>query len=298
MKLRLWGTRGSIPAPGPETVKYGGNTSCVEVVGGGSDHRLILDAGTGIRHLGNVMVMDCPRRIDILLTHLHSDHIMGMGFFGPLWIPGQEIHIWGPASSTKTLAERMARYLSPPFFPVRMSEIPSKLQFHDAPESEFSVGGFSIDAQRVLHQGPTVGYRVADERAVIGYIPDHEPGLAGVEGLSHPNWISGHRIADGVDLLLHDAQYTDAEYPNHVGWGHSAISHVVAYAQLCRVSRLLMFHHEPRHSDVELEALRDYALPAWTETNAASDLVLAAEGMEVEVDGGEMQLGEFATSTA
>lgn len=296
MKLRMWGTRGSIPAPGPETVKYGGNTSCVEVMGDQQEHRLILDAGTGIRHLGNAFGPDCPARIDILLTHLHSDHIMGMGFFGPLWIPGQEIHIWGPSSSTKSLAERMARYLSPPFFPVRMNEIPSKLQFHDAPETEFSVGGFAVEAQRVLHQGPTIGYRVSNGAASIGYIPDHEPALAGIEDMQHAQWVSGFRVANGVDLLLHDAQYSDAEYPEHVGWGHSAAAHVVAYAQLCEVRRLMMFHHEPRHSDAELEALRQTMLPAWTQKAHEDDLVLAAEGIEVQVDAGDVSYGEFATT--
>jgi len=298
MKLRLWGTRGSIPAPGPETVRYGGNTSCVEVVGDDRRHRMILDAGTGIRHLGNSFSVEGPERIDILLTHLHSDHIMGMGFFAPLWNPNQEIHLWGPASATKTLAERIARYLSPPFFPVPMSEIPSRLSFHDTPEEPFEVCGFSVTPARVLHQGPTVGYRVSDDHATIGYIPDHEPGLAGIDGVVQPSWISGYTIANGVDLLLHDAQYTEGEYPLRRGWGHSSIEQVIAYALACDVRRLMMFHHDPSHSDAELEALRDVGLRRWTQTRAAEDLLLAAEGVELTVGADELGLGSFRTGTA
>jgi phosphoribosyl 1,2-cyclic phosphodiesterase len=296
MRLRLWGTRGSIPAPGPETVRYGGNTSCVEVSNGEPDHRLILDAGTGIRHLGNTFGANCPARLDILLTHLHSDHIMGMGFFDPLWNPKQEIHIWGPASATRTLAERMARYLSPPFFPVRMNEIPSRLSFHDIPEDEFEVGGFTVKAERIVHQGPTVGYRLLGDGAVVAYLPDHEPALAGIDGIKHPEWISGYRLAKGADLLLHDAQYSDAEYPQRRGWGHSSITHVVSYAQICDVKRLMMFHHEPRHSDAELEALRASGLPQWERTRAAEDLLLAAEGVQMDVEGSGIAFGEFDAS--
>jgi phosphoribosyl 1,2-cyclic phosphodiesterase len=296
MRLRLWGTRGSIPAPGPETVRYGGNTSCVEVANDAPDHRLILDAGTGIRHLGTSLGPNCPDRLDILLTHLHSDHIMGMGFFDPIWVPGQEIHIWGPASATRTLAERMARYLSPPFFPVRMTEIPSRLSFHDVPEEEFSVGGFSVRAERVLHQGPTVGYRITQGDTSIAYLPDHEPALAGIDGVRHPEWISGYRLAHDADLLLHDAQYTDDEYHERRGWGHSSITHVVSFAEICEAKRLMMFHHEPRHSDAELEALRESGLQRWTRSRNEEDLMLAAEGQQIDVEHGKLLAGEFDAS--
>jgi phosphoribosyl 1,2-cyclic phosphodiesterase len=285
MRLRLWGTRGSTPAPGPETARYGGNTSCVEVLGDDPGQWLILDAGSGIRRLGISLQRERPRRIDIMLTHLHLDHVMGLGFFGPLWTRGTEIHIWGPASATRSLGERLARYLSPPLFPVRMSEIPSNLHLHDAPEDTIPVGGFTVTCSRILHSGPTVGYRVTDGRVSVGYMPDHEPALGQATlAVERPEWLSGYQVARDVDLLLHDAQYSDVQYSDRAGWGHSSISQVVSYAVACRVSRLAMFHHDPRHSDAELEALRAKGRRLWQRYRPASDLVLAAEETEFHLD--------------
>jgi phosphoribosyl 1,2-cyclic phosphodiesterase len=146
MKITLWGTRGSLGAPGPETVRYGGNTSCVEVESGGT--RLILDAGTGIRRLGAGLGPEVGR-VDVLLTHLHMDHIQGLGFFRPLDEPGQEVHLWGPPSTTLDLGARLSRYLSPPLFPVRLRELPCQLSLHHVPLGRFEIGGLRIDAALV-----------------------------------------------------------------------------------------------------------------------------------------------------
>jgi phosphoribosyl 1,2-cyclic phosphodiesterase len=256
--VRFWGTRGSLAAPGPETLRYGGNTSCVEVTADGT--RLILDAGTGIRRLGAAIGGD-EGRVDVLLTHLHLDHILGLGFFQPLDRPGQEVHIWGPPSATLDLHARLSRYFSPPLFPVRLRELPCRLALHDTPGGEFAIGGFTIRADLVCHPGTTVGYRISDGVASIAYIPDHEPALGAGEFPASATWTSGLELAAGVDLLIHDAQYTESEYACRVGWGHSSIPHALDFAALAGVRRLVTFHHDPSHDDTTLDRLLADAAP-------------------------------------
>ena len=194
-------------------------------------------------------------RVDILLTHFHMDHILGLGFFGPLERPDLEIHIWGPAAAPLDLEARLIRYLSPPLFPVRLNDLPSKLVFHDVPLGRFAIGEFEITAALVCHPGRTLGYRIADRSGVMTYIPDHEPAL----GVSHfpeeTDWTSGFDLASRADLLIHDAQYTAAEYPQRVGWGHSALSHAIAFAAAAKVGRLVAFHHDPNRSDAEIDRM-------------------------------------------
>jgi phosphoribosyl 1,2-cyclic phosphodiesterase len=263
MKITLWGTRGSLPSPGPETVRYGGNTSCVEVRSNDGT-LLVLDAGTGLRRLGNVIEPDIVR-IDILLTHLHMDHIQGFGFFGPLFRPGLDVHVYGPPSTTHDLRTRLTKYLSPPLFPVRLRDLPARLSLHDVPMEPFSVNGLRVEASSISHPGPTVGYRISDRSGTLVYMPDHEPAL-GVEKFPLPaDWTSGTALAAGADLLIHDSQYTLWEYADHVGWGHSAIEHAVAFAAVAKVKRLLTFHHDPGHSDEMVDrmeqAVRTQPLP-------------------------------------
>jgi phosphoribosyl 1,2-cyclic phosphodiesterase len=253
MKVTLWGTRGSLATPGPETVRYGGNTACVEVRGDDGT-LLVLDAGTGIRRLGATVGPEVAR-IDILLTHLHMDHIQGLGFFEPLDQPGREVHIWGPPSTTLDLRTRLARYLSPPLFPVGLRDLPCRLTLHDVPLGRFAIGGLQILAGLVTHPGPTVGYRISDADVCLAYIPDHEPALGARHFPGEADWTSGFELAVGVDLLIHDAQYSAAEYPAHVGWGHSAISHTMAFAAMAGVKRLIPFHHDPDHADLMLDRL-------------------------------------------
>ena len=278
MRIRVWGCRGSLAAPGADTLRYGGNTSCVEVRGDGGEV-LVLDAGTGMRPLGVAMSNDGAQRIDVLLSHLHLDHLQGLGFFRPLFDPDREIHIWGPSSPVQSLADRISTYLSPPLFPVRLADIPARLEFHDAPEGPITIGSLTVRASLVTHQGPTVGYRIEEQGRSVVYLPDHEPGL-GVGLSGHPvEWVSGYHLALRADLLLHDAQYGDGEYPHHIGWGHSAIAHVVDFARMTEVDRLLLFHHDPYHSDDELESLVADARRCW---GAESERVQAAcEGMTI-----------------
>ena len=172
-RVTLFGTRGSIPAPGPETIKYGGNTASVEVRGKDGTI-LVLDAGTGIRRLGTHLAT--TTRVDILLSHLHMDHIQGLGFFGPLFNPLIKVHVWGPASSVHTLEARLARYLSPPLFPVHLRDLPNVV-CHEVPCSAFDIGPFRIQSSLICHPGPTVGYRIESEDGIVAYLCDHEPAL-------------------------------------------------------------------------------------------------------------------------
>ncbi len=160
MKATFWGTRGSLASAGPETARYGGNTACVEVRGDDGTV-LVLDAGSGIRRLGDRL--DGMRRIDVLLTHLHMDHIQGLGFFAPLFRPDLDIHIWGPPALSGDLRSRLGRYLSPPLFPVRVRDLHTTT-FHDAPFSPVAIGGLTVVADMVIHPGPTLGYRIARGR--------------------------------------------------------------------------------------------------------------------------------------
>jgi ribonuclease BN (tRNA processing enzyme) len=255
MKVRLWGTRGSIPAPRPGTVGYGGNTSCVEVRGQDERALAILDAGSGIVALGATGLSEGIERVDILLTHLHMDHILGLGFFSGLFRPDLEVHIWGPASPTQSLAQRLSRYLSPPLFPVRLRELPSRPSLHEVPFGRFEIPGLAVTTALVCHPGPTVGYRLAAGSVALAYVPDHEPALGARRFPERAEWTSGHDLVGGVDVLIHDAQYDDAEYEQHVGYGHSSVAHAVAFARAAEVARLVPFHHDPRHDDAALDGL-------------------------------------------
>jgi phosphoribosyl 1,2-cyclic phosphodiesterase len=245
---------------------------------------IVLDAGTGIRPLGDALSKDLPGRVDILLTHLHMDHLEGLGFFGPLWNESVEIHIWGPASPTQSLERRIGGYLSPPFFPVHLREIPSHPVFHDVPSEEWRIGTATVSADLINHPGPTVGFRIQEGGRVLAYMPDHEPAL-GVDDLAtaSPEWVSGVSVAYGVDVLFHDSQYTQEEYDMRVGWGHSSTEQAVLFGRLAKVRRFVMFHHDPSHSDGQLDALLTYARELWGENGDAASIVMAHEGMQLDV---------------
>ena len=211
----MWGCRGSLAAPGPATVLYGGNTSCLELrLEDGT--LLVLDAGTGIRELGRTLAgHEGP--IHLLLTHLHLDHVEGLGFFGPFWSPEAELHLWGPRSPLHTLEERISRYLSPPLFPLSVADSPAHLHFHDVPEEPWRIGSATVSAGEVAHPGPTLGYRIEEGGAALAYIPDHEPALGVEVDAVPPEWLSGHGVAAAATVLLHDAQLTEDEYQARIG---------------------------------------------------------------------------------
>jgi phosphoribosyl 1,2-cyclic phosphodiesterase len=279
MRLMIWGCRGSVPTPGPDTVRYGGNTSCVEVCLD-DETSLVLDAGTGIRDLGFQLMERGTRRIQLFLTHLHLDHIEGLRFFAPMWNDRVTLDIWGPPSPVLSLQERIARSFSPPLFPIDLRAVPAKVTFHDVPRRRWTIEGITLRARLVMHPGPTVGFRIEADGASVAYMPDHEPAFTGIA--DRPiEWISGSSIADGVDLLLHDAQYFEDEYVERVGWGHSSVADTAAFARAVGVRSLMLFHHEPRHSDDSLERLEDRARSLFGRNG--NQATLAREGMVVEL---------------
>lgn len=278
MKIKLWGVRGSIPTTGPETEHYGGNTSCVTVAH--DDYILVLDGGTGIRQLSGTYY-PASKRIDVLLSHLHLDHIQGLGFFSPLFDASKEIHIWGPASSSQSLFSRLSRYLSPPLFPVLLRDLPCKLHLHEIGNSHFETGPFQVQSSYVIHPGPTVGYRITGKNSVFTFIPDHEPALGNKGIIKEQKWVSGYDLAQGADLLLHDSQFTQEEYLQRRGWGHSTIADAGLFASLTEVKRILLSHHDPSHSDAFLDDMLASFKKGAGNIPPAS---LAKEGSEIELE--------------
>ena len=285
MNLRVWGARGSVPAPGPETMRYGGNTSCVQLALSDGT-QIVLDAGTGIRGLG-LSLPPSDRPLHILLTHLHLDHIQGLMFFAPMFRRESEIVIYGPSDPSApdaTLRDRIARYISAPLTPVEIRELPCHMSFREAETTEWQIGPARVRAASVTHRGPTLGYRITEGDATVVYMPDHEPGLGTPLDQLEDEWVSGLELARGADVLIHDAQYTDAEYPDHLGWGHSSMSDVLAMARRARAAKLLAFHHDPLHSDEVLDEMGTEAQRRWAATGGSAGAVeLATESTEMEI---------------
>jgi phosphoribosyl 1,2-cyclic phosphodiesterase len=270
MKAEIWGCRGTVPAPGSWTVRYGGDTTCVTVEA--TEGRVIvLDCGSGMRVLGSSLLPEPPAEIDVLLTHMHLDHVMGLGFFGPLFM-NKTLRIWGPRLGDVPLADRLATYLGPPLFPMPFADIPVTLEVTEVERETWQVGGLTVTSAPVQHPGGALGYRLEEGDTSLVFIPDNELGLdadAGVE------------LAGGADVLLHDAQYTEAEYPSKVGWGHSSLPDFASFVRRTEPGRALMFHHDPAHNDETLEDMRDEATRL-----AGREIELAAEGLVLEIGEG------------
>jgi ribonuclease BN (tRNA processing enzyme) len=228
MRATIWGCRGSLATPAPS--RYGGNTPCVSI-----DDAVVLDAGTGIRPLGNTLLGIA--HVDLLLTHLHLDHIEGLGFFAPLHDPDCAVTIWGPPGTQAGVET----WLAPPYYPARIA---AQLEFREVSDESFRVGDLEVTCALVPHPGPTLAYRLG----ALAYIPDHEAAVDPAAAIE---------LARGADVLLHDAQYTDEEYRERVGWGHSGLSDFARVVAEAAPGRALMFHHDPGHDDAQLEAMRD-----------------------------------------
>ena len=280
--VRCWGTRGSIPSPGPTTVRYGGNTTCLEVRHAGS--RLIFDAGSGIRPLGMEILEKGPNTIHIFLTHFHWDHIQGFPFFPPLYDPEDQIKVVGPKQKDIDVQNLFAGQMGPIYFPVPFSVVAATMEFQHLNDGGYEVGGAVLDVIRVKHPSFVLGYRIRIGGQTICFIPDNE-----IEGDIYPvaaDW--QRRFADfvqGADLLIHDSMYTEEEYGGRSGWGHSTFDQALRLAEDSGVKRLLFFHHDPTRADGELDTivsrLRDGALAR----GSTVDLAAAAEGVDLKLKG-------------
>lgn len=283
MQVHLCGTRGSTPAPGRDFVRYGGHTSSVALAHDGESPTLILDAGTGIRQV-TTLLEGQPFRGAVLLSHLHWDHVHGLPFFRSAGLPGAQVRVLVPAPDGDPVGV-LARGMSPPHFPVSPLQLGAdgeSWEFAALTEGELQIGRFRVLAREIPHKGgQTFGFRVSDGTASIAYLSDHAPlGVGpGPDGLGdyHP---AALELADGVDVLLHDAQFLAAEFPGVAYLGHAAIEYAVNLAAKAGAAQLVLFHHAPDRTDDALDAI------VAAQSGAAVPVVAAADGMVLQLPTG------------
>jgi len=271
--VRFWGVRGSIACPGPDFLRYGGNTPCVELICG--RHTFIFDAGTGIRQLGTALVQAANTTdFDIFLSHGHIDHVVGLPFFAPLFVKDQVVRVWGGnLQAAGGVKQAVKKLMSFPFFPLQVDALQARLEFHD-----FSAGdsinprpGITVRTAPLNHPGGATGYRIDYDGRSVAYITDMEIGAAPLD----PALVE---LLNGVSLLILDTTYTNEELPTHVGWGHSSWQQGIALANAANAGRLCLFHHDPDHDDDVMDSIAAKAEALRPGT------VVAREGLKLNVE--------------
>jgi len=284
VKVQFWGVRGSIPVPGPQTSRYGGNSSCVEVTH--DDAVLILDAGTGARALGRDLFSRATRELDMLFTHFHMDHLFGFPFFGPVYAPGYAVRVSVPAFSEEEAKERVSRYSNGVYHPVRLREMPADVSFHPIqPGRPFERGPFTVTGVRLNHPGGSVGYRIEASGRVFVHLTDTaplaRPGEGAAVGEAPP--AAEQVVLDAMkdaDVVSFDTMFSFDEYLEKMTWGHAYPEYAVALCRAAGVKHLVLFHHAPDASDDELDALA----AEWAD-HEAPRVTLAREGEVVDLEG-------------
>jgi phosphoribosyl 1,2-cyclic phosphodiesterase len=249
VEVTFYGVRGSCPCPCEENRRYGGNTACVSVAVEGHDP-ILFDLGTGLRRFGLTQPADGSFRGVALMTHLHWDHVQGLPFFPPVDRAGARLDVYGPRQEVGSLGEAFGDLMRPPYFPVRFDDLRGDICFHDVETEDLAVGDAKIKVRPIPHNGPTVGYRVELDGTVITYISDHQAPRS-LQGFAD----EALELADGADLLIHDAQYTPEEFAQRSHWGHCTVDYAVRLAAAAGVRQLALFHHDPAHDDDALDRL-------------------------------------------
>ncbi|MEO7167146.1 MAG: MBL fold metallo-hydrolase [Spartobacteria bacterium] len=264
LAIRFWGVRGSIPSPGPETVRYGGNTSCVEIRLG--DEILILDAGSGIRRLGLELASELeekPLRTTLLISHTHWDHIQGLPFFRPAYFRSSQMRILGAPGTRAKLRTALVSQMDPIQFPISMDRLAGIAAIEEFETPSKTIGSFLVRTTPLNHPGGCTGFRIEAEDVSVAYLPDHEPyGSSAVSSGSvstRQNENALIEFLDGCNTLILDSQYDRTEYPGHIGWGHGCLDESVSLALRAGVRSLVLFHHDPEHDDAKIDAMLDQA---------------------------------------
>ena len=277
--LKFWGVRGSIPTPGPTTVQYGGNTSCVEVRADGQI--IILDAGTGLRLLGSALVAEFDTRpldLTLLLTHTHWDHIQGLPFFLPVYKPQNHLRILGYEGARHGLEAVLASQMESPFFPIGLREVPANVRIEELKEMNFDVGPVRVQACFANHPGKCFGYRLFTSAGSIAFFPDNE--LNPQDASESRKLINFLR---GTDVLIMDTQFDTEEYQRHTGWGHGCLDDVVALALDAEAKKLFLFHHDPNHDDAKISQMLAHARKLVAARKGKLQVEAAREGATVEL---------------
>jgi len=296
VRVRFWGTRGSIARPGPTTLRYGGNTACVEVRA--ADGTLVvLDCGTGAYPLGRELVngRSGPLRGHLLIGHTHWDHIQGFPFFEPLFTPEHRWSVYAPGSSSRQLEETLAGQMAYAYSPINLEALRARVEFQDLAEGSLELGGIRVQTQYLNHPALTLGYRLEADGATLVYATDHEPhslhphgAASGAEPIHHEDRRHARFLA-GADLVIHDAQYTLAEFPDRAGWGHTPVERAVDYAILARAKRLALFHHDPDRRDELVDEILEAARQRAASAGSSLEIFAAAEGRVIELSGDARQ---------